>query len=138
MQYATANGTATAGADYTGGSGTLTFNPGVTSLPITVPVTGETAAEPNETFAVNLTSPVNGVFGDNQGAGTIINDDSGTIVTTATFQVQAGGDDVNEESERLHRQFVDRLGRQRRDGVDQLRRLPLHRRRRFPRVAVLS
>ena len=98
VQYATANGTATAGADYTAGSGTLTFNPGVTSLPIAVPVTGETAAEPNETFAVNLTTPVNGVFGDNQGAGTIVNDDSGTIVTTATFQVQAGGDDVTEEA----------------------------------------
>ena len=98
VQDATANGTATAGADYTAGSGTLTFNPGVTSLPIAVPVTGETAAEPNETFAVNLTTPVNGVFGDNQGAGTIVNDDSGTIVTTATFQVQAGGDDVTEEA----------------------------------------
>ena len=97
VQYATANGTATAGADYTAGSGTLTFNPGVTSLPIAVPVVGETAAEPNETFAVNLTAPVNGVFGDNQGAGTIINDDSGTVVTTATFPVLAGGDDVNEE-----------------------------------------
>ena len=97
VQYATANGTATAGADYTPGSGTLTFNPGVMSLPIAVPVAGETAAEPNETFAVNLTTPVNGVFGDNQGAGQIVNDDSGTIVTTATFPVLAGSDDVNEE-----------------------------------------
>jgi hypothetical protein len=97
VQYATGNGTATAGSDYTAGSGTLTFNPGVTALPIVVPVIGETAAEPNETFAVTLTAPVNGVFGDNQGVGTIINDDSGTVVTTSTFQVQSGGDDVNEE-----------------------------------------
>ena len=98
VQYATASGTATSGTDFTAGSGTLTFNPGVTQLPIAVPVVGDTAAEPNETFAVNLTAPVNGTLGDNQGIGTIVNDDSGTITTTATFQVQSGNDDVNEES----------------------------------------
>jgi hypothetical protein len=97
VQYATASGTATAGADFTAGSGTLTFNPGVTSQPIAVPVIGETAAEPNETFTVNLSAAGNGVIGDAQGVGTITNDDTGTVTTTATFQVQTGGDDVNEE-----------------------------------------
>ena len=98
VQYATASGTATAGPDFTAGSGTLTFNPGVTSLPLAVPVIGETAAEPNETFTVNLSGAGNGVIGDAQGVGTITNDDTGTVTTTSTFQVQTGGDDVNEES----------------------------------------
>ena len=33
--------------------------------------------EPNETFFVNLSNPVNGVIGDAQGVGTILNDDAG-------------------------------------------------------------
>ena len=97
VQDATANGTATAGTDYVAASGTLTFAPGQTALPVPVQVIGETAAEPNETLALNLSAPVNGVFGDNQGTATIVNDDSGTVTNTVTFAIQAGGDDVNEE-----------------------------------------
>ena len=35
----------------------------------------DTKVEQNNLFFVNLTSPVNGVFGDNQGRGDILNDD---------------------------------------------------------------
>src|SRR4029079_1160246 len=52
VQYATANGTATAGSDYTGTSGSLTFAPGQTSLTVTVPVLGDTLDEADETFFV--------------------------------------------------------------------------------------
>ena len=76
VAYATANGTATAGSDYTAKSGTLTFAPGVTTQPIAVAVTGDTAIEANETFFVNLTTPVNATIADSQGVGTITNDDS--------------------------------------------------------------
>ena len=55
--YTTANGTATAGTDYTASSGTLTFAPGVTTQTIAVKVTGDTAVEPDETFTVTLASP---------------------------------------------------------------------------------
>ena len=75
-QWATANNTALAGSDYTAGSGTVTFTPGQTSQPVVVQVLGDTALEPNETFAVNLTNPVNGTLTDAQGGGTITNDDS--------------------------------------------------------------
>ena len=61
VNYATANGTATAGSDYTAASGTLTFAPGQTSKPITVTVNGDTAVEPNETFFVNLSAPTNAI-----------------------------------------------------------------------------
>jgi len=76
VQYATANGTATAGSDYTAASGTLTFTAGQLTQTITVAVLGDTVFEPNETFMVNLTNPTNATIADGQGVGTITNDDA--------------------------------------------------------------
>ena len=56
VNYATADGTATAGSDYTAASGTLTIPAGQTSGTITVLVNGDRLAEPNETFFVNLSA----------------------------------------------------------------------------------
>ena len=77
VAYSTADNTATiADNDYVGiGSTTLTFNPGETSKRVGVTVNGDLNSEPNETFFVNLTSPTNASFGDNQGLGTILNDE---------------------------------------------------------------
>ncbi|MGB7326276.1 MAG: Calx-beta domain-containing protein [Rubripirellula sp.] len=60
VAYATANGTATAGSDYTANSGTLTFAAGETSKTITVAITNDTAVESNETFTVTLSGPTGG------------------------------------------------------------------------------
>ncbi len=76
VQYATANGTATAGSDYTATSGTLTFTPGQLTQTVSVPVLGDTVLEPTETFAVNLSNPTNATIGDGQGVGTIIDNDA--------------------------------------------------------------
>ena len=76
VNYATANGTATEGSDYTAASGTLTFAPGVTSQTLTVAVLGDTRNEANETFFVNLSTPSNATIADGQGQGTILNDDA--------------------------------------------------------------
>jgi hypothetical protein len=56
VAYNTSNGTATAGADYTGATGTLTFAPGTTAQTISVPITDDTVFEgaTGETFSVNL------------------------------------------------------------------------------------
>jgi hypothetical protein len=76
FKYATANGTASAGTDYTAIPSTiLTFSAGQTSKPIRVLVKGDTLREPNETFFVNLTGAVNATIADAQGQCTIINDD---------------------------------------------------------------
>jgi Calx-beta domain/RTX calcium-binding nonapeptide repeat (4 copies) len=75
VAYATANGTATAGADFGTTSGTLTFAPGEKSKTITVPIVGDTVGEPNETFTLALSNPANAVLGQATATGTITNDD---------------------------------------------------------------
>jgi hypothetical protein len=74
--FATANGTALSGSDYSASSGTVTFPAGSTTASVTVAVNGDTAVEPNETFAVNLSAPVGATLTDAQGIGTILNDDT--------------------------------------------------------------
>ncbi|MGI8979592.1 MAG: Calx-beta domain-containing protein, partial [Pirellulaceae bacterium] len=75
VHFATANGTATAGSDYQTASGTLTIPAGQASGTITVLVTGDRLAEPNETFVVNLTAPANAIIADSQGEGTILDNE---------------------------------------------------------------
>lgn len=77
VSYASANGTAqTSDNDYQSTSGTLTFNPGDLTKPITVVINGDQKTELDETVLVNLTDPVNAVVSDAQGVGTILNDDT--------------------------------------------------------------
>jgi hypothetical protein len=75
VQYATSNGSATAGSDYLATSGTLIFKPGVTSLPITITVFGDQLYEPNESFVVQLSAPTNIIIQDSSGVFSLINDD---------------------------------------------------------------
>lgn len=86
VQFATADGTATAGSDYNSASGTLTFAPGEAVKTITVQVNGDTAFEPDETFFVNLSNPVNAAISDGQGLGTILDNES-TVQFSATAYV---------------------------------------------------
>jgi hypothetical protein len=75
IDFATADGTATAGSDYASASGTLDFAAGETSKTVAVVVNGDTTVEPDETFNVNLSNCVNCTISDSQGVGTILNDD---------------------------------------------------------------
>jgi hypothetical protein len=84
VDYATANATATEGNDYNLSSGTLTFAPGETSKSITVQVNGDTLDEVDETFFVNLSNPDNATLADNQGEGTIEDDDNPPTVSFTT------------------------------------------------------
>jgi hypothetical protein len=70
--YHTADGTAKAGSDYLAREGTLTFSPGVRTLSISVPIENDTLAEGNETFFVDLASPVNATIARGRGAATIV------------------------------------------------------------------
>ncbi len=92
VNYATADGTALAGTDYAATSGTLTFAPGVTTQTVTVVVTGDTVFEPDQTFVVNLSSPTNATIADNQGVGTITNDDAApTLAITSISAAEGAG-----------------------------------------------
>jgi len=79
VAWATSNGTATAGSDYTAASGTVTFPPGSVSQPVTVQVLGDTTPEMDETFSVTLSAPSNATLGDALGAGTIGDDDAASL-----------------------------------------------------------
>ncbi len=124
MRYATSNGTATAGTDYTATSGTLTIPAGSLYGFISVPVVRDAAIEGNETFSVTLSSPSTGTaIATGTATGTILNDDvtfaiaatsaskleSNVGTTPFTFTVTRTGD-----SERVRP--ARRLGRERRRG----------------------
>jgi hypothetical protein len=75
VSYATANGTAAAGTDYTAASGTLSFTAGALTRQVTVAVTGDTSVEASETFFVNLSNATGATIADAQGLGAVVNDD---------------------------------------------------------------
>ncbi|CAN5243666.1 hypothetical protein BH11PSE14_BH11PSE14_14630 [soil metagenome] len=77
FSIATANGTATAGSDYVAlPLSSQSMAPGTTSKSFSVTINGDTAVEPDETFTVNLSSPVNATISKSAGLGTILNDDN--------------------------------------------------------------
>jgi streptogramin lyase len=76
VKYATKSGTASAGADFVGRSGTVTIPAGGTSAVVTIEVKGDRTVEANEAFTVKLTNPQRAVRWRTTGTATISNDDS--------------------------------------------------------------
>lgn len=76
VNYATANGTATAGSDYSATSGTINFAAGETAKTVTVAVSGDTTAEPAETLTVSLSAPSGATVARATATGTIVDDDT--------------------------------------------------------------
>ena len=60
VTYATSDGTATAGSDYTATSGILTFAANQTSKTFIIPVINDTTVEGNETINLTLSNPTGG------------------------------------------------------------------------------
>lgn len=75
VAYSTENRTGLSGFDYIETYGSLVFQPGETNRTISVPVIGDVTPEPSKSFAVRLTSAVNGVIVRSQGVVTIIDND---------------------------------------------------------------
>ncbi|HEX3230779.1 MAG TPA: Calx-beta domain-containing protein, partial [Pyrinomonadaceae bacterium] len=79
VNFATANGTATAGSDYTAASGTLSFAANELQKTFNVPITDDTAVESNETVSLTLSSPTGtAVLGSPSSATLTIQDNDGT------------------------------------------------------------
>jgi uncharacterized protein len=92
VDFATIDGTATAGSDYVATSGTLNFTgtEGETQI-VTVQVIGDSDPEGNETFSVVLSNPSPGTVSLDPatGTGTIVNDDAFSL--TAIHAIQGSG-----------------------------------------------
>ena len=84
VDFATADGTASAGSDYVATSGTLTFSPGETSHIISVALKGDSQDRASRTFVVDLTNPTNATFSQAWGTGTIMGDDMADLSVTQT------------------------------------------------------
>ncbi len=78
VSFATSADTATEGVDYEHASGQLAIPGGTTQLTIDVEILGDNDTEPDETFIVTLSSPVNATIADGTAIGTIRDDDSGS------------------------------------------------------------
>lgn len=94
VNYATSNGTATAGQDYAATAGTLTFGPGDTSESFMVPITDDAAFEPlpNETINLTLTlaNPSNATLGGPSTAVVRIADNEPRSITVNDVSVVEG------------------------------------------------
>ncbi|MBI2928089.1 MAG: DUF11 domain-containing protein, partial [Verrucomicrobia bacterium] len=90
VNYATSDGTATAGSDYDTRSGSLAFPPNTTSRTVTVPVRGDTVFELDETFFLTLSDAVNATRPADPAAGTIRNDDPRPRLSVANVEVAEG------------------------------------------------
>lgn len=101
VNYATANGTASAGSDYTSASGTLTFFFNETQKTVSAPALADAVSEANETALLNLSAATDGAtISDSQGVGTItdvsppsftINSVSGSEGSSLVFTVTRSG-----------------------------------------------
>lgn len=91
VDYATADGTATAGDDYTAASGTLTFAAGQTEQTIEVAALADRTAEHAETFIFTLSNPSGAAIADGQATGTVV--DLPPPAATGVAVVSDPGDD---------------------------------------------
>ena len=76
VDYATSDGTATAGSDYTATSGTLTFASGETGKTVSVPVLDDAHDDGGETLTFTLSNPSGATIDDGEATGTIDNTDA--------------------------------------------------------------
>ena len=67
VDYATSDGTALAGSDYTATSGTLTFQDGERFKDISIPILRDSVVEGGERFFVTLSNPTSGAVIDERG-----------------------------------------------------------------------
>ena len=75
VDYETANGTATAGADFEAVSGTLSFETGQTTATVRVPVIDDSHNEGEEDFTLILSNAAGASIGDGEALGIIVNTD---------------------------------------------------------------
>ena len=104
VDYATADGTAVAGADYTSTSGTLTFAAGETSKTVSVAVLDDVHDEGSETFTLRLSNASGAYIEDGVATGTISNSDPLPQAWIARFSRTVADQVVDAVGDRLRGQ----------------------------------
>ena len=100
VDWATSEGTATSGTDFTAGTETLTFTAGVTEQTVTVATIEDMTDEDHETFTVTLSNPTSGTITGAPATGIIVDDDGTSPLWSATMTVgdtQIGGHGYQEK-----------------------------------------
>jgi hypothetical protein len=96
VDYTTNDGTATvADSDYVAATGTLTFDPGDTTKTVDVTINGDTKKEADQDFTLDLSNPTNATISDDEGVGTITNDDPVPDASIADASVAEGDAGTN-------------------------------------------
>jgi hypothetical protein len=90
VNFATANGTAVAGVDYSTTRGTLSFAKGETTKTILVPILVDLLDEPDETFALVLSGASGGTITRGTGRGTILDDDPAPAASVGDVTIAEG------------------------------------------------
>ena len=101
VDYATEDGTATAGEDYVGTQGELVFAPGETAKRIGVPVLDDARDEGEETLTLSLRNAVGARIADAEATGTIENDDRMPAAWLARFGRTVAAQTVDAMGERF-------------------------------------
>ena len=101
VAYATADETATAGADYTRASGKLRFAPGETEKTVSVPVLDDAVDEGEETLTLRLLNASGAAIADGVATGTIENSDPIPQAWLARFGRTVAGHVTDAIGERL-------------------------------------
>jgi uncharacterized delta-60 repeat protein/uncharacterized repeat protein (TIGR01451 family) len=93
VHFSTADGTASAGADYTAVSGVLTFSNGVAAQSFTVPIRNNLQAQDDRFFSVLLSAPSVGaqLLPPSVATVFITNDTSGIAFSSSGYTVTEGG-----------------------------------------------
>ena len=99
--YATSDGTATAGSDYTAASGTLLFAAGETEKTVSVPVLDDAHDEGSETLTLTLSNASGAYLADGSATGTINNTDHMPRAWLARFGRTVGSQVVDALGQRL-------------------------------------
>ena len=102
VDYATSDGTATAGADYTSTSGELTIDAGSSSATIEVAVLDDEHNEGSEAFTLTLSNASSGDLTDASATGTINNHDALPKALIARFGRTAAVHIVEQVEERVN------------------------------------
>lgn len=93
--YATADGSAIAGDDYTTASSTVALAASATSSTLVLSINNDSAFELDQTFAVGLSAPTNVTISDNSATVTIVSEDASPALSIADASVNESGGTVD-------------------------------------------